>query len=58
MRLFIPRVTILQTVKALGKMSLRFFITIWVSRELPTKLKAKRVEVHKEMLEVLEGPSP
>jgi hypothetical protein len=36
------------------KMGLRFFITRWVSHELSAELKAKRSEICKEMLQILE----
>jgi hypothetical protein len=54
-RLFVPRITIL---RALGKMDFRFFITRWVPHELSAELKAKRVEICKKMLEVLEESDP
>jgi hypothetical protein len=48
---FIPRTSIL---RVLGKMSFRFFIIRRVCHELSARLKAKRVKIFKEMLEVVE----
>jgi hypothetical protein len=48
---FVPRIIIL---RALEKMSLRFSIARWGSHELSAGLTAKRVEICKEMPEVLE----
>jgi hypothetical protein len=53
--LFIPKITIL---RALGKMGFKFFITRWMPHELSAELKSQRVNIYKEMLEVLEELDP
>jgi hypothetical protein len=50
--LFVPKTTILL---ALGEMGFRFFIAMQILQELSIELKAKRVKICKEMLEILEG---
>jgi hypothetical protein len=49
--LFIPRTTIL---RILDEMGLRFFVARWVPYKLSPESKAKRIEICREMLEVLE----
>jgi hypothetical protein len=50
--LFISKTTILL---ALGEMGFRFFIAMQMLQELSIELKAKRVKICKEMLEILKG---
>jgi hypothetical protein len=40
------------------KMGFRFFITKWMSHELSPELKARRVKICKEILEILEKLDP
>jgi hypothetical protein len=53
--LFIPMTTIL---RILDKMGLRFFVARWVPYKLSPELKAKRIEICWEMLEILEQLGP
>jgi hypothetical protein len=49
--LCLPKTTIL---RVLDKMNLRFFVARWVPYKLSLELKAKRVEICREMLNILE----
>jgi hypothetical protein len=53
--LFIPKTIIL---RVLDKMGLRFFVARWVSYKLSLELKAKRIEICREMLKVLKQLGP
>jgi hypothetical protein len=53
--LFIPTTIIL---RFLDKIGLRFFVARWVPYKLSPQLKAKRIEICREMLEALEQIDP
>jgi hypothetical protein len=53
--LFIPTTTIL---RVLNEMGLKFFVTRWMPYKLAPELKAKRIDICQEMLEILEQLGP
>jgi hypothetical protein len=53
--LFIPITIIL---RVLDEMDLRFFVARWVPYKLSPELEAKRIEICREILEILEQLGP